>query len=156
VRPAIEGIFAGTLTANDELLTDFEEELARYDAGATRDAAPAKRARLAAADPTVNIAADAYDGFSRGYGVQHGPGREPADVGTAGARAADLADELNMHADVVLRGVAAGGAVSGGPPPVASVEERARSDLADLNAPRVRHLRLAACRALHSWDRALL
>ena len=82
---------AGTLTANDALLNEFEEELQRYAGQRAATGAPAKKARLAAADANVDLAADAFDGLASGYGVGHRPGAEGGGVRTAGTKAEDIA-----------------------------------------------------------------
>lgn len=137
----------GTLSANDELLTDFEEELARFEAELRTRRRAAAAARTAAADPTVDLAADAFDGFSQGYGVRHGSGREAAATGAAGAQAADLAQELNTHAAAVLDDGGAPGAVPGTDMEAgrAEMHKRARSGLEDLRVPQV------GCVALTGW-----
>ena len=137
---------AGTLTANDELLNEFEEELQRHASDLDRTGNPAKRARLAAADASVNVAAENYDGFSEGYGLRHQPGAENARVRAAGAQAADIAAELNQHASVVLAGRAAQGAGAGkggsgvegsGAEGRNAAEARSRSELSDLRQVQV-------------------
>lgn len=156
------GSGAGTLSANDELLTDFEEELQRFEDELRTRRRAAAAARAAAADPTVDVAADAFDGFSNGYGVRHGPGREAAAIGTAGAQAADLASELNTHAAAVLDD---GGAPGAGAAPAAAeadrqqLQKRARSGLEDLRpapVPLCRHLprNPGFCQTLwhHGWQ----
>ena len=109
-------------------------------------ARPEKRARLAAADPSVNLVTEQHDGFSAGYGTRHGPGREGEGVVREGVQANDIAAELNQHASVVLAGRDAGGDGGEGAAgaPVADVEARSRSALEDLRRPEVRRV-LAAC-----------
>lgn len=129
---------AGTLSANDELLTDFEEQLQKYEIEVRTQRRGADAARSAAADPTVDLTADAHDGFSGGYGVRHGPGREGAATGTAGAQAADLALELNTHAAAVLD---VGGAPGAEPGTLEAgrqeMHKRALSGLEDLRPAQV-------------------
>eukprot|EP00892_Ulva_mutabilis_P010075 jgi/Ulvmu1/743/UM010_0116.1 len=134
---------AGTLSANDELLTDFEEELQRFEDDIRKRRRAAAAARAAAADPTVDVAADSHDGFSSGYGVRHGPGREAAATGMAGAQAADLAQELNTHGAAVLDD--GGGAPGAAAEPAAAeaarqeLQKRARSGLEDLQPAQARN-----------------
>lgn len=136
------------MSANDELLTDFEEELQRYEANVRARRREAAAARTAAADPTVDLTADAHDGFSGGYGVRHGSGREAAATGAAGAQAADLAQELNTHAAAVLDD---GGAPGAEPGTLEAgrqeMHKRALSGLEDLRPPQVPSPSVAAISA---------
>jgi hypothetical protein len=139
---------AGMLTANDELLNEFEEELQQCAQDAQREGRDAKAARLAAADAAVNLVSELHDGFSGGYGTRHGSGVENASVRAAGTQASDIAQELNMHASVVLAGRGAEGGVQG----QAVFEERSRSGLEDLKR---REVWLHACMYLQMiWQAA--
>jgi hypothetical protein len=130
---------AGILTANDELLNEFEEEVLRNARDAQAKRRKLEERRLSVADPTVNLVSELHDGFSVGYGVRHDPGREDMELVQEGTCAVDIAQELNQHASVVLAGRA--GAQTGDikvAAPLLPIEERARSGLEDLQAQTVR------------------
>lgn len=76
---------AGTLDATNELLTEFEEAVQRFERDETDRAGASKRRRLAQTDPTVNVAADLDNDAYAGHGVLHQSGRENAQTGRAGA-----------------------------------------------------------------------